>query len=48
MPTIDFLELYFSGRFSREDLQKKLVGKSELGAYLGTNDARVVEKKISL
>jgi len=47
LPTSGLLELCFSGRFSREDLQKKLVGTGGLAAYLGTNDARVVEKKIS-
>ena len=46
LPTTELLELAFSGRYTREELGRKLVGQGGLMAYLGTNDARTVEERI--
>lgn len=46
VPIGDLVALCFSGKFYRNDLTKALVGEGGLVAYLGTNDAVQVEKKI--
>jgi butyrate kinase len=46
LPTSDLLDLAFSGKLDRKQVQEKLVGKGGLAAYLGTNDARNVEARI--
>ncbi|MHA6259546.1 butyrate kinase [Sporosarcina sp. CAU 1771] len=47
VPTGDLIELCFSGEYFRSEIMRLLVGKGGLVGYLGTNDAVVVEKKIS-
>jgi butyrate kinase len=47
LPIMDVTKLCFSGRYTQDQLYRKLMGKGGLTAYLGTNDARVVEKRIS-
>lgn len=47
LPTMDLIDLAFSGKYSKEQIQKKLVGEGGLCAYLGTTDAREVEKMIN-
>lgn len=45
VPTLELVELCFSGEHSKEEIRKKLVGKGGLVAYLGTNDALEVETR---
>jgi butyrate kinase len=47
VPTRELVDLCFSGRFSKDEIMKMLIGKGGLVAYLGTNDAMEVEKRIS-
>lgn len=44
LPMGDVVELCFSGKRSKEEVKKMLVGKGGMVAYLGTNDAYEVEK----
>ncbi len=46
IPTMDLLDLAFSGKLDRKQLQVRLVGRGGLAAYLGTTDARKVEEMI--
>jgi butyrate kinase len=46
IPAGDLVDLCFSGTLNRDALKKKLTGRGGLVAYLGTNDMRVVEKRI--
>jgi len=46
LPMQKFLELCFSGRYTKKELKEKLVGKGGLVAHLGTNDAGLVEKMV--
>lgn len=46
IPIGDLVKLCFSGRFTKEQLLKKVVGKGGLVAYLNTNDVRVVMNRI--
>ncbi|MBQ3089141.1 MAG: butyrate kinase [Oscillospiraceae bacterium] len=45
VPAGDLIKLCFSGKYTQQELYKKICGKGGFNAYLGTNDARVVEKK---
>lgn len=45
VPPGDLVKLCFSGKYTEKEVYKKLVGNGGFNAYLGTNDARVVEKK---
>lgn len=40
-------KLCYSGRYTEQEMQKRLKGKGGLMAYLGMNDLREVEKKIA-
>ncbi|EHJ02052.1 butyrate kinase [Clostridium sp. DL-VIII] len=44
VPAGDLVRLCFSGKYTSEELLKKITGKGGFVAYLNTNDARVVEK----
>lgn len=46
VPAGDLIEMCFNGKFSREDMKKKLVGHGGLMAYLNTNSALEVEERI--
>lgn len=46
LPVGDMVKMCFSGKYSLEEIKKKLKGKGGLVAYLGTNDAREVGKMI--
>lgn len=46
LPMGQFAELCFSGKFSHDDIKKKIKGKGGLIAYLGTNNAVDVEERI--
>ncbi|EFK09318.1 butyrate kinase [delta proteobacterium NaphS2] len=47
LPVLSVVELCFSGDYNKDQLLRKLVGGGGLTAYLGTNDAMEIEKKIS-
>jgi butyrate kinase len=46
VPAGDLIDLCYSGEHYREEIMKMLVGQGGLVAYLGTNDAIEVEKRI--
>ncbi len=46
LPTGDLLDMAYSGKYTRQELQKKLVYESGLAGYLGTGDVREVERRI--
>jgi len=46
LPVGKLVEMCYSGRYTREEMMKKIVGKGGLAAYLGTNDALEVESRI--
>lgn len=46
LPTMDLVELVFSGKMDREQIQGRLVGRGGLAAYLGTTDAQVIEEQV--
>lgn len=46
VPAGGLVKMCFDGSYSEEEVMKKLVGKGGLVAYLGTNDAVEVEKRI--
>jgi butyrate kinase len=47
LPLTDLIELCYSGRFTKEELKKYLVGKGGFVSHLGTNSAIEVEKRIA-
>lgn len=47
VPVRKLVEMCFSGRYSRDDMLKKIMGSGGLAAYLGTNDAMEVEKRVN-
>lgn len=46
LPCGDLAKLCFSGKYTLAEMKKKISGKGGLVAYLGTNDAREVQKMI--
>lgn len=46
LPTLGVVDLCFSGKYSEDEVMKKLVGGGGLVAYLGTSDAAEVERRI--
>jgi butyrate kinase len=44
VPSGDLVKMCFSGKYTLEEISKKVIGKGGFVAYLNTNDARVVEK----
>lgn len=47
LPVGSLVEMCFSGKYTIQDIRKKITGKGGLVAYLGTNDGIEVQKKIS-
>ena len=47
VPIGELVKMCFSGGYSLEEIKKKIVGKGGIISYLGTNDVRIVEEKIS-
>lgn len=47
IPTYPLVDLCFSGKYTKDEIKKLLVGEGGLVSYLGTNDARVVEQRIN-
>ena len=45
LPVGDLVKLCFSGKYTIEELKKKISGKGGTVAYLDTNDFRIVEQK---
>ncbi|MCR6096649.1 butyrate kinase [Salipaludibacillus agaradhaerens] len=43
----DLVEMCFSGKYSKEEVMKKIVGNGGLAGHLGTTDAIEVERRIS-
>lgn len=46
IPVGDLAKLCYSGKYTYEEIKKKITGKGGLVAYLGTSDGREVEKRI--
>ena len=46
LPAWDLVQLALSGKYTKEELKKKLAGKGGIVAYLGTNDLREVERRV--
>lgn len=46
VPSGALINMCFSGKYSRDEVYKKICGKGGFNAYLGTNDMRDVEKMI--
>jgi len=44
---MDFLDMCFSGDYSKKQIRRKVMGRGGLVAYLGVNSAIVVEEKIT-
>jgi len=47
LPTMELVEISFSGRYTKEELKEKLVREGGLQSYLGTRDAKAVEERIA-
>lgn len=46
LPVGSLMKLCFSGKYTQDEIKKKVVGKGGLVAHLGTNDGREVVKRI--
>ena len=46
IPTYPLVDMCFSGKYSKEEIKKKLVGKGGLVSYLGTNNGKIIEERI--
>jgi len=46
VPCIELVKLCYSGKFSQQEMVRQLKGSGGLAAYLGTNDAKEVERRI--
>lgn len=46
LPVGALVDMCFSGKYTKEEIRKKIVGKGGLTAYLGTNDGREIQKRI--
>ena len=47
LPAGDIAFMAYSGNYTYKELKKKIIGEGGLVGYLGTNDGRVVDKRIS-
>ena len=45
VPVGDLIKLCFSGKYTEKEIYKKVCGNGGYNGYLGTNDARTVEKR---
>ncbi len=48
VPVGDIVDLCFSGKFTKEEIMKLLVGKGGFIGYLGTNDLDAIEERIAM
>lgn len=46
LPAADLIHLCYSGRYTEEQLLKRIAGKAGLTAHLGTNDVREIERRM--
>lgn len=46
LPLCSFIDLCFSGKYTRDEMKKNLKGKGGLVSYLGINDAVEIQKRI--
>ena len=46
LPAVDLIRLCFSGKYTEQQLLKRIAGKAGLNAHLGTNDMREILKRI--
>ena len=46
VPVGDLIKMCFSGKYTQQEIYKKICGNGGFNAYLHTNDARVVEKMV--
>jgi len=46
LPAADLIRLCFSGKYTEPQLLKRIAGQAGVTAHLGTNDMRLVEKRI--
>ncbi|HDP94008.1 MAG TPA: butyrate kinase [Candidatus Aminicenantes bacterium] len=47
VPTWPLIEWVLSGKYSRDELKKRITGKGGVVAHLGTNDMREVERRVN-
>ncbi|MBR1593566.1 MAG: butyrate kinase [Alloprevotella sp.] len=47
LPAADLIRLCFSGKYTEDQLLKRVAGQAGLIAHLGTNDMRVIEQRIA-
>ncbi|MDH7515228.1 MAG: butyrate kinase [Bacteroidota bacterium] len=47
LPLQPFIKMCFSGKYTESDMRKLVMGKGGLVAYLGTNDMREIERRIT-
>lgn len=46
LPVGSLVDMCFSGKYTKDEIMKKIVGNGGLTAYLGTNDGREVQNRI--
>jgi len=46
LPVGSLVDMCFSGKYTKDEIMKKIVGNGGLTAYLGTNDGREVQRRI--
>ena len=46
VPSGDLVKMCFSGKYTQQEVTKKLVGNGGFNAYIGSNDARDLEKLV--
>lgn len=44
-PPYPLIDMCFSGKYTKQEIKKKLIGKGGAVAYFGTNDMRIVEQR---
>lgn len=47
LPVGELIKLCYSGKYTLDEIKKKITGKGGLVAYLGTNDGREVQKMVN-
>lgn len=47
IPALELIRMCFSGKYTQADMKKMMRGKGGMMSYLGTSDARVIEKRIA-
>lgn len=47
LPAVELIRLCYSGKYTKEQLLKRIAGKAGLTAHLGTNDVREIISRIS-